>query len=67
LIFNIFEVVKQKIDISLSFDPKNSATHPIPAAENSFSTLFDLALVCKKPIEINFSADKISEDGGLLS
>jgi hypothetical protein len=50
----------------MSKDTKSTDTQPKSTAKNSFSTLFDLASVCKKPIEISFSAEKISTDGGLL-
>ena len=50
----------------MSKDTKSLNTHPISATENSSSTLFTLSPVCKKPIEMSFSAEKISVDGGLL-
>ena len=50
----------------MSKDTKSPNTNPISAIENFSSTLFNLAPVCKKPIEIGFSAEKISSDGGLL-
>ena len=50
----------------MSKDTKSPSTNPISATDNSFSTLFSLSPVCKKPIEMSFSAEKISSDGGLL-
>jgi len=50
----------------MSKDTKSPNTNPISAAENFSSTLFSLSPVCKKPIEMSFSAEKISSDGGLL-
>ena len=50
----------------MSKDSKSLSTNPISATKNSFSTLFDLSSVCSKPIQISFSAEKISSDGGLL-
>ena len=50
----------------MSKDTKSPNTNPISATENFSSTLFNLSPVCKKPIEIGFSAEKISSDGGLL-
>ena len=50
----------------MSKDTKSPNTNPISAIENFSSTLFNLSPVCKKPIEIGFSAEKISSDGGLL-
>lgn len=47
-------------------DTKSPDTNSISATKNSFSTFFDLSPVCKKPIEISFTAEKISSDGGLL-
>lgn len=41
---------------------KNSVTSP----EFSESTLFQLSSVIKKPVEIRFTGEKISSDGGLL-
>jgi len=35
-------------------------------AENFIGTLFNLAPINKKPVEISFTAEKISSDGGLL-
>ena len=50
----------------MSKDKKSPNINSISAAENSTTTLFTLAPVCKKPIEMSFSAEKISSDGGLL-
>ena len=50
----------------MSKDTKSPNTNPISATENFSSTLFTLSSVCKKPIEMSFSAEKISSDGGLL-
>ena len=50
----------------MSKDTKSPNTNPISATENFSSTLFNLSPVCKKPIEMSFSAEKISSDGGLL-
>jgi hypothetical protein len=50
----------------MSKDTKSRNTNPISATENFSSTLFNLSPVCKKPIEMSFSAEKISSDGGLL-
>ena len=50
----------------MSKDTKSPNTNLISATENFSSTLFTLAPVCKKPIEMSFSAEKISSDGGLL-
>jgi hypothetical protein len=50
----------------MSKDTKSTETTTLTDTENSFSTLFDLSSVCKKPIEISFTAEKISSDGGLL-
>jgi hypothetical protein len=66
LIFTIFEAAKQKTNLSMSKDTKSTATTTFSDTENSISTLFDLSSVCKKPIELSFSAEKISSDGGLL-
>jgi len=50
----------------MSKDTKSPDTNHNSAAENFSSNLFNLSPVCKKPIEISFSAEKISSDGGLL-
>jgi hypothetical protein len=50
----------------MSKDTKSPNTNHISAAKNFSSNLFNLSPVCKKPIEISFSAEKISSDGGLL-
>ena len=50
----------------MSKDTKSACTDLISETENFSSTLFTLAPVCKKPIEMSFSAEKISTDGGLL-
>ncbi len=50
----------------MSKDTKSPDTNPISATENISSTLFILSPVCIKPIEMSFSAEKISSDGGLL-
>jgi hypothetical protein len=50
----------------MSKDTKSPNTNPISDTENISSTLFNLSSVCKKPIEMSFSAEKISSDGGLL-
>jgi len=50
----------------MSKDTKSPNTNPISATENFSSTFFNLSPVCKKPIEMSFSAEKISSDGGLL-
>jgi len=50
----------------MSKDTKHPNSDLISAAENFSTTLFDLSPVCKKPIEISFTAEKISSDGGLL-
>ena len=50
----------------MSKDTKSPNTDCISEKENFSSTLFTLSPVCKKPIEIGFSAEKISSDGGLL-
>ena len=50
----------------MSKDTKSPNTNPISETENISSTLFNLSSVCKKPIEMSFSAEKISSDGGLL-
>jgi len=50
----------------MSKNTKSRDTNPISSTENLSSTLFSLTPVCKKPIEMSFSAEKISSDGGLL-
>jgi hypothetical protein len=50
----------------MSKDTKSPNTDCISDTENFSSSLFTLSPVCKKPIEIGFSAEKISSDGGLL-
>jgi hypothetical protein len=50
----------------MSKDTKNPNTNLISATENFSTALFDLSPVCKKPIELSFTAEKISSDGGLL-
>jgi hypothetical protein len=45
---------------------KSPNTERIFDSENFSSTIFPLTSVCKKPIEMSFSAEKISSDGGLL-
>lgn len=44
----------------------NFNTSIISTSEISSSTLINLSAVSKKPIEMSFSAEKISSDGGLL-
>lgn len=50
----------------MSKGTKSLNTDRISDSENISSTLFTLSPVCKKPIEMSFSAEKISSDGGLL-
>jgi hypothetical protein len=50
----------------MSKDTKSPNTDCIFDSENFSPTLFALSPVCKKPIEMSFSAEKISSDGGLL-
>jgi hypothetical protein len=50
----------------MSKDTKSTNTDRIFDSENFSTTLFALSPVCKKPIEMSFSAEKISSDGGLL-
>lgn len=50
----------------MSKDTKKPNTNPISEINNFSSTLFILSQVCKKPIEMSFSVEKISLDGGLL-
>ena len=50
----------------MSKDTKSLNTEYTPSPEFSCATLFDLAPVCKKPIELAFTAEKVSSDGGLL-
>jgi hypothetical protein len=66
LIIIIFEAAKQKTNFSMSKDTKSQLTDPNLGPENFSTTLFDLSPVCKKPIELSFTAEKISSDGGLL-
>lgn len=47
-------------------DTKSPNTDFISETENFSTTLFDLAPVCKKPIELGFTAERVSSDGGLL-
>jgi len=66
MIFTIFEATKQKTNFPMSKDIKSINTEHISESEIFSSTLFTLSPVCKKPIEMSFSAEKISSDGGLL-
>jgi hypothetical protein len=50
----------------MSKDTKSPNTNLISETGNFSSTLFTLSPVCKKPIEMNFSAERISSDGRLL-
>jgi|APCry1669189204_1035204.scaffolds.fasta_scaffold13380_2 hypothetical protein len=50
----------------MSKNTKSHDTNPISSTENFSSTLFTLTPVSKKPIEMSFSAEKISSNGGLL-
>ena len=50
----------------MSKDTKSPNTDRIFDSENFSTTLFALSPVSKKPIEMSFSAEKISSDGGLL-
>ena len=50
----------------MSKDTKSPSSDLISSTENSSSSLFDLSPVCKKPIELSYTAEKISSDGGLL-
>ena len=50
----------------MSKDTKSDNTCLTSDTENFSSSLFNLSSVCKKPIELGFTAEKISSDGGLL-
>ncbi|MCK9220363.1 MAG: transposase [Bacteroidales bacterium] len=50
----------------MSEDTKSPNANPISEINTFSSPLFNLSPVCKKPIEMSFSAGKISSDGGLL-
>ncbi|MBL7111388.1 MAG: IS1380 family transposase [Bacteroidales bacterium] len=50
----------------MSKDTKSPNSDLISASENFSTTLFDLSPVCKKTIELSYTAEKISSDGGLL-
>jgi hypothetical protein len=45
---------------------KKSNTVPVSPEKNLTPYLFELASVCKKPVELSFAAEKVSSDGGLL-
>ncbi len=45
---------------------KSPNTDFLSETKNNPTTLFDLTPVCKKPIEIGFTAERVSSDGGLL-
>jgi len=50
----------------MSKDTKSPSSDLISGSENFPATLFNLSAICKKPIELSFTAEKISSDGGLL-
>jgi hypothetical protein len=50
----------------MSKDIKSPNTDLVSDTGNFSSSLFALSSVCKKPIELGFTAEKISSDGGLL-
>lgn len=50
----------------MSKDTKSPSPDLIFSTENFFPSLFNLSPVCKKPIGLSYTAEKISSDGGLL-
>ncbi|MCX6235180.1 MAG: IS1380 family transposase [Bacteroidetes bacterium] len=50
----------------MSKDTKSPNTHLVSDTGFFSSSLFALSSICKKPIELCFTAEKISSDGGLL-